>query len=356
MPTFIKDKNNTSKMMFHILVALIPIIVFSFYKNGVMPYLNGYVDIYGMFYPIILILISIFSNFLFEMIYQLIFNKNISIKNFIGDLNLYMSGLFLGLILPINTPIHIAIIGNLFSIVIRKILYKAFHKNIFNQALIGKLLIVSIFYSIIIEAGGYMNSMEMNNISNIVSPYNIVTSGFGTYNVLVAPYGNLFDFFIGTIPGALGETSVILCILAFIYLTLTKTIKWRIPVFYISTVFFISFILALYNNLGAWYPLFQIFSGGLMFGAIFLATDLTTSPITKSGQVIYGIGLGFLTVLFRIFSQYTEVVLASILIMNILVSRIDFTSAESRFKKSRIVIPFIILILLLILTTLMLIK
>lgn len=345
MTTFMKDKNTTTKMMFHVIIALIPIIVFSFYKNGVMPYLKGFANAYEMFYPIIFIAISTLSTLIFETIYQLIFNEDKNIKNIICNSYSYMPGLFLGLILPINTPISIVLVGAFFASIIGKMIFGGFGKNIFNPALLGKLIVISSYSSIIMQANGYLNPMEVDTISSKV---NTTIIGIGTYNDLVAPYGNLWDFFIGTIPGAIGETSSLLCIVAFIYLTITKTIKWRIPVCYIATVFIMSLIIALCNDTGIWYPIFQILSGGLMFGAVFMATDPVTSPITKSGQLIYGILLGIVTVVLRHLTPHSEEVLTSILALNLLIPIIDSMGIQIKFKNKKIITPLVILIILMV--------
>lgn len=347
MGPFIKLEDNTSKMMFRVIIALIPIIIFSFYKNGVLPYINGSTDIYGMFTPLIFIGISTLSTFMFETIYQLLFNRSKNLKNIIFNSYAYMPGLFLGLILPINTPISILIVGAFFASIVGKMLFGGFGKNIFNPALIGGLFIVSAYALVITENGGYLNSYEIDTISSAtpLSNASLITD-IGTYNELVAPYGNLWDFFIGTIPGAVGETSSLFCIIAFVYLAFTKTIKWRIPVLYILTVFIMTMGIGLYNGVGIWYPLFEILSGGLMFGAVFMATDPVTSPTTRGGQIIYGLSLGLLTVILRYLTPYPEGVLTSILTMNMLVFILDLLGAKIKFNVKKIIIPCIVLLIL----------
>ena len=169
---------------------------------------------------------------------------------------------------------------------------------------------------------------------------------YGSYDVLVSPYGSLFNFLFGMIPGTIGEVSKLLIILAFIYLTITKTIKWRIPVMYTLTVFLSTFIIGNILSLDVWYPLFHVLSGGLLFGAVFMATDPVTSPITKSGQVLYGISLGILTVLLRFLTPYPEGVMTSILFMNLLVFLFDKIGLKIKNDKKNLVIPYIIIILL----------
>lgn len=347
MGPFIRIKNSTTKMMYNVVIALVPIIFFSFYKNGVIPYMNGTTNIFGMIYPIIFIFISTMSTLFFETMYQLIFNKDKKkIKNILFDSYAYMPGLFLGLILPINTPISVLIVGAFAASIIGKMIFGGFGQNIFNPALIGRIFIISTYALAITSNGGYLNSYEVDTISGATPLSNLATiTGIGTYETVVAPYGSLLNFFIGTIPGAVGETSALLCIIAFIFLTYTKTIKWRIPLCYVSTVFVMTLIIGLYFNLGIWYPLFQIFSGGLMFGAVFMATDPVTSPITKNGQVLYGVLLGLLTVTFRFLTPYPEGVLTSILTMNMLVFIIDKIGMKAKFNYKKMFIPIIVILL-----------
>ena len=341
MGPFIRDKNTTKRMMFHLLISLIPIIIFSFIKNGVIPYRRGYTNIFGMIYPLIFLLVSTGSTFLFESLFKLIRTR--SFKGLLSNSYSIFPGLFLGLILPINTPIMILIAGSFVSSVIAKMLFGGFGKNIFNPALVGRLFIISVFASTIMGKGGYMNPYELDALTHATPLTNAsILTGIGSYETLVRPYGRLLNIFLGNIPGALGETSALLCILAFVYLTYFKVIKWRIPATYVLTVFAMTYVIGGSNDLGIWYPLFQIFSGGLMFGAVFMATDPVTSPVTPIGQVLYGICLGILTVIFRYLTPYPEGVLTSILTMNMFVMILDKIGSISRFNFRVAIVPFII--------------
>lgn len=343
--TYIKDNNSTFKIMRNLFIALLPIIIFSFYKNGYLPYSDNKTGVTGLFYPLMFIAIPALTSFLIELIWgKLILKKNTT------DLIMYMKssfsifpGLFLGLILPINTPILIVILGSIFATIVGKLLFGGFGNNIFNPALLGALFVTSTFSLIITNHGGYLNPSEIDAVTS-ATPLSHVVDGIGTYATLVKPYGSLLNFFIGTIPGSVGETSALLCLLGFIYLTIKKVIKPIIPLTYILTVFIITFGIGLVNNLGIWYPLFQILSGGLMFGAIFMATDPVTSPTTKVGQWIFGTLLGILTVVFRYLTPFPEGVLTSILTMNMFVVLLDRVGFKARFNKKYITIPFIIIL------------
>ena len=152
-------------------------------------------------------------------------------------------------------------------------IYGGFGNNIFNPALIGGLFVITMYGSLIDSRGGYLNKYELDAISSATPLKNYSAVSTINYDTVIKPYGNLNNFFIGTIPGSIGETSALLCIIAFIFLSYKKVIKWKIPVFYIGTVFLMTYIIGVFNGFGIWYPIFQILSGGLLFGAIFISSS-----------------------------------------------------------------------------------
>lgn len=340
---FIKSKNTTNKMMLNLLVSLIPIIVFTVYKNGVLPYQAGKIEFIYILYPLLFILLPALVSFLIETIYAIIFLKkrNKDIFKYIKSSYSFFPGLFLGLILPINMPIWIVLLGAVIAS-LSKMIFGGFGKNWFNPALVGYLFIFIFFTSYFQINGGYLNKLEVDTISTSTPLTNsIVVEGIGDYDSLVKPYGSLVNFFTGMIPGSIGETSTLLCLVAFIYLTITGVIKWKIPIVYVLTVFFATFLIGNINNLGIWYPLFQILSGGLMFGAVFMATDPVTSPTTTQGQILYGLFLGILTVGIRYLSPLPEGVFISILVMNIFVKVLDTIGYKAKFDFRVSLLPYI---------------
>lgn len=348
---FFKSKNSTHRIMLNLFIALIPIIIFSFYKNGVVLYQNNKTDVFGMFYPLLFIFTGIITSFLTELLYTFIFLKKRGKDLKESMLNSFsiFPGLFVSLVLPLNTPIEILVFGCIVAIIIGKMLYGGFGHNIFNPALIGCLFVLSCYGSVITKSGGYINSYELDTIGSAtpLTNYKIV-GDIGTYEKLVKPFGTLKDFFIGNIPGSVGETCSFLILLAFIYLLFNKVIKWKIPVIYVLTVFVMTFIIGSINGLGIWYPLFHILSGGLLFGAVFMATDPVTSPTTSVGQIIYGIFLGILTVTFRFLTSAPEGVLTSILTMNMFVMLLDRLGSSNKIAIKKILLPLIISLLVLI--------
>lgn len=348
MGPFVKSNNKTSKIMFNLLISLIPIILFSFYKNGYIPYKNHCTSFIGMFYPLLFIMVGVLSSLLIEEIYLFIFSKKRGKELVDSVINGYaiFPGLFISLVLPINTPLSILFIACLAGIVLGKMVFGGFGNNIFNPALIGCVFVLTCFGTTISNCGGYLNSYELDAVSSSTPLTNVsLVEGIGSYESLVKPYGSLLDFLIGTIPGAVGETSALLCIVAFIYLTLTKTIKWRISISYVGTVFIVTYVVALFSDLGIWYPLFHILSGGLLFGSVFMATDPVTSPVNKESQVLYGIILGLVTSYIRLLTPYPEGVLTSILLMNMFVFIIDRWGSKVRFKPIKYYITICIAII-----------
>lgn len=348
---FVKGKNSTSKIMINLFIALLPIILFSFYKNGIVLYQNGKCDILGMYYPLIFIFTGMFTSFLTELLYYIIFmhKKGKELIKIILNSYSIFPGLFVSLVLPLNTPIEILIIGCVVAIIIGKMLYGGFGHNIFNPALIGCLFVLSCYSNVISTNGGYINKYELDTIGSAtpLTNYKIINE-IGNYDTIVKPFGSLKDFLFGNIPGTVGETCSILIIIAFIYLAFKKVIKWKIPVIYIATVFIMTLIIGLINGIGIWYPLFHILSGGLLFGAVFMATDPVTSPTTFVGQIIYALFLGILTVTFRFLSSAPEGVLTSILTMNMFVMILDHIGSSDKKTIKKIFIPLIISLILII--------
>lgn len=343
----IKDRDNTSKIMNRLMIALIPIICFSIYKNVSILYKMD-VSFLVVLKPIFMILIAVITSMVTEYLYSLfILKKSKSeLKEYMKHSYAVFPGLFLALVIPLNTPLLFVSLGAFIATLVGKMLFGGFGYNIFNPALIGVLIVTTAYSSLI---SGTSNIYELDTIGTATPLSNLANFNFvGTYEQLIGKFGNIFNFIFGTIPGTLGETNKFLILIAFVFLVVTKVIKWRIPVFYVGTVFIITYIFGLNNNVGIWYPLFHILSGGLLFGAVFMATDPVTSPITPMGQILYGIGLGTLTTILRFLTPYPGGVLTSILFMNMTVSLFDKIGLKVRnsFKKKLICIMISILVVL----------
>jgi len=330
---FIKSPNSTRKMMYHVIISLIPIILFAFYKNGILPIIKGSGELLDIFKPILLIIVPVITCIITEYLFFIIKKDKKTILYIIEESFAMIPGLFIGLIIPIHTPIWLVTLAAIIAS-LSKMIFGGLGKNKLNPALAGAIIIIVFASSYIGSQGGYLNSYEMDAISKATPLANFSAVSYaGTYDEIVGPYGSLWSFFFGNIPGALGETSASLCIVAFIYLIINKVIKWRIPVCYVTTAFIMSAIIGLTNNMGLWYPMFFVLSGSLLFGAIFMATDPVTTPITKHSQVLGGIILGILTVSIRFLTNYPEGVLISILIFNVITIFINKLSIKFSYRK-----------------------
>lgn len=343
---YIKSNDDTKKIMTRLLIALAPIVAFGIFKNTVLVYYYTNASILSILNPIFMILVgivtSIFSEFLYIK-FILKKNYNYSLKLLFKSYSI-IPGLFLAIILPVNTPLWIVAFGAFCATILGKMIYGGLGQNIFNPALVGYLIIGASYSS---KLGSFLNQYELDTIGGATPLANLASLNYiGTYDNIVGNYGSLFNFLSGTIPGVIGEVSKILIILAFIFLAVTKTIKWRIPVMYVSTVFILSLLIGTYFDMGLWYPLFNILSGGLLFGAVFMSTDPVTSPITNNGQIFYGICLGILTILIRFLTPFPEGVMTSILFMNMLVFLFDKMGLKIKDNSKKLIMPIIIISLI----------
>ena len=228
-----------------------------------------------------------------------------------------VTGLLLALNVGIGTPWWVLLIGLLFALAVAKHAFGGLGQNIFNPALAGRVFLLISFPS-------YMTGKVFLKPDAVTSatPLTLFSdAGHDVSAVFNAGISRL-DLFLGNVGGTLGETSALALLIGFAYLVYRKRIKLMIPISYISTTFVFALIGWLINpKLGD--PIFHILSGGLMLGALFMATDMVTSPMTPKGQAIFGFGAGALTYIIRIFGAYPEGVSFSILIMNGLVPLID---------------------------------
>ena len=232
-----------------------------------------------------------------------------------------------------NTPIWVLFVSSIMATLIGKLLFGGFGCNIFNPALVGYLFFGVAYQSLT----SFTNPSEIGTIISSATPLanahnNILASG----SDLIAPYGTIWNFLIGTIPGSIAETSAILCLVSFAWLCYRKVINWKIPVIYVGTVFVLTYVVAIVDGRPGdlLYPLFHTLSGGLLFGAVFMATEPVTSPKTPNGKVIYALGLGVLTVLMRLKSNAPEGVATSIMAMNLFTQLIDRICSRVRAQKN----------------------
>lgn len=359
---------NTSMKMWDFIIALIPIVIFAWVKNGILPYFSNEVVVpvtfWQMLYPLVLVITGAFTCTLIEFVYYALIKKE-NRKIVLSQMHVAaIPGILLGLLMPLAAPVWVLIIGCLVATIIVKLLFGGFGHNIFNPALVGYVFVLTAYYGVINNAGGFPNAIELNILTSS-SPGSELIAGvtplthfkanlYAPMDDIIAPYDSLFKMFLGFKPGVLGETSTLLCILAGIYLSIRKVIDWKIPLIYVGTVFGLSYLVGISTGHGfdIRYPFYCIITGGLMFGAVFMATEPVTGPKTPNGKTLFAISLGVLTILFRYLSNYPEGVATSILLMNLLVVLLDGVCARIRiqplFKKRFIVYSIIIIFFILI--------
>jgi electron transport complex protein RnfD len=230
------DKNyGTHVVMRDFLIGLLPLILFAWYKNGIQVFLDGNISLLEMFYPLVFILTGGVLSALLEGIFFFITDKEVrTLKIMAQRLSLsyaLIPGLLLAMILPLYTPIWVLIFGCVMATVVGKMIFGGFGYNIFNPALVGYIAVAFTLTGVINAAGGALNASEVlvDAIAGSTPLNTLSSSTILDYNTLVAPYGSLWNFLLGTIPGALAETSALACILAYAWLSFRKVIKWFVP-------------------------------------------------------------------------------------------------------------------------------
>ena len=249
-------------------------------------------------------------------------------RNSTGDLSAAVTGVLLAFVCPVTIPYWTIILGALFAIVLVKMLFGGLGCNIVNPALAGRAFMFSwpVLMSNWVKVG-FENAAPVIGSADIVTAATPLSVMKESTSSAAAP---LLDLFLGNVGGCIGETSALLLLVGFAYLLYRKVITARIPVAYIGTVAVITFLFPLGNNPVEWMAA-HVLGGGLMLGAIFMATDYVTSPLTKLGQIVYGIGCGVITVLIRYFGGYPEGVSYAILCMNACVVLLDKIGRPVKF-------------------------
>lgn len=293
----VRTNTTTATIMRDVAIALVPASIFGIFNFG----LNA----------LLIILTCITTSVLTEYLYEKWMKKPLTT----GDYSALVTGLLLGLNLSPTVPLWIPIIGSVFAIVVVKMLYGGIGQNFMNPALAARCFLL-------ISFAGRMNTFALDGVTG-ATPLTALRGGEEV---------DVLSMFLGTTAGTIGETSVIAILIGAGYLLFRKVITYRIPVFYIGT--FAVFVLIFGDkSFDINYLLAQVFGGGLMLGAFFMATDYSTSPITRKGHIVYGIILGILTGIFRIFGASPEGVSYAILFGNLLVPLIEKVTMPNMFGK-----------------------
>ena len=297
-------------IMMDVLIALTPALLWSIYVFGIN--------------ALRVTLLGVASCVVFEYLLQ---RYVLKIQPTVDDGSAAVTGLLLAFNLPSNIPSWMIILGCFFAIAVAKLTFGGLGNNPFNPALVGR---VFLFVSFPVAMTSWpiplTNRFQFIDAMTQATPLSIVKEGLKNRIPVVdlmAKIPNYFDLFIGNRAGCIGEISVLLLFLGGLYLLYRKVISWQIPVSMIGAIFAFSGILWMIDPSAYMTPLFQILTGGVFLGAIFMATDMVTSPMMPWGMIIFGAFIGILTVIIRVFGAYPEGVSFAILIMNAFVPLID---------------------------------
>jgi electron transport complex protein RnfD len=313
-------QQSVKRLMTGVVIALIPAFLMSLFLFGIG--------------ALIVTSVAITACVLTEFLIQKFIMKS---ETRISDGSAIVTGLLLAFNLPSNLPWWMIIVGCVFAISIGKMVYGGLGNNPFNPALVGRVfLLISFPVQMTSWPLPYVSRMQYLDAATGATPLGIVKEGLRNGEMMSSISQQVPDhmqLFLGTMNGSLGEVSAVALLLGFGWLLYKKIITWHIPVFIIATVFGFTGVLWLIDPLHNASPVFHILTGGVMIGAIFMATDLVTSPMTRAGMIVYAVGIGIITVVIRVYGSYPEGVSFAILIMNAVVPLINKYLKPRRFGK-----------------------
>ena len=294
----IRGNFRTRRIMLDVVLALLPALLVGIWMHGLR--------------SLFVTVVAIVSCVGFEWLYSVVTKK----RNTVVDGSAVVTGMLLAMTLPATVPYWLMILGSGFAILFVKCLCGGLGQNVFNPALSARGFMMLV-------APAYMVRFEgIDGVTAATPLHHMVMPGL--------PEESILDMFLGNCPGSIGEVSALALLIGGAYLVYRKVISVRIPAAYLGTVAVLTLVFARAGDPISW-MLYSLFGGGVMLGAIFMATDYATSPVTPVGQIIYGIGCGALTVLFRYFGLFPEGVTYAILLMNAFVWLIDRHTAPRRF-------------------------
>ena len=296
----VRDTVTTKNIMYDVLIAMIPAAAFGVYQFG--------------FNALLVIILTMAACVLSEYIFEKAMKRPITI----ADGSALVTGMILALNMPPEIPVWVPILGGVFAIIVVKQLYGGLGQNFMNPALAARCFLL-------ISFAGMMNdfssaSLGFDSVSG-ATPLAMLRSGETV---------DLAALVIGRIPGTIGEVSVLALLISAVYMLVKKVISPRIPLIYIGTA---AVFLFLFGGFVPYYVICEVCSGGLIFGAFFMATDYVTSPITPKGQIVYGVILGLLTGIFRLWGASPEGVSYAIILSNLLVPMIERVTLPKAFGK-----------------------
>lgn len=313
------SKNSTAVIMRDVCIALLPALIAA-------------ICLYG-WRALTLTLVSVAGCVFFEWAYRRMMKKDCTTN----DWSAVVTGILIAFVCPVSLPFWTILIADFFAIVVVKQLFGGIGMNIVNPALAARAFLFSwpaLMSGRWTAPGTALPALRLPaSLDGLTCATPMAALAAGQL-----PTESLLDLFLGRSGGSLGEVSALALLLGGLYLLLRRVISLRIPLAYLGTVALLAFLFPLGGNGRVDWMLCQLLSGGLMLGALFMATDYTTSPVTHGGQLVFGVGCGVLTILFRYFGSYVEGVSYAILIMNCCVGFFDGIGIPRRFglvKKSR---------------------
>ena len=308
----IKADDDTRSLMLDVLIALVPALAVAIYTFGVRALIH--------------VIIAMVSCAVFETIY----NKIVKHENTLGDLSCFVTGVLIAFNIPVAAPLWLTVFGGLFGIVIVKMLFGGIGKNFMNPALGARAFMMASW-------AGFMTTWTAPHAKLPLFGNVTVTDAISTATPLASlktgtlPDVSIVESLLGQTGGVIGETSALALIVGGLYLLWRKVITINIPAAYILTVAVITFLFPMGGQSHLQWMLYQVLDGGLMLGAIFMATDYVTSPFTLKGKLVYGVALGIVTFAIRYWGSYTEGVSFALLFMNLWVPYINDLTRQTPY-------------------------
>ena len=305
----IRDRRSSTSIMLDVIIALSPAMLLVMFDFGIA--------------AAAIIVVSVASCMYFEFMYKALLKKPMHK----GDLSPIITGILLAFCVPPTLPVWMVVVGAFVAIIVVKQLFGGLGQNFLNPALAAWAFLLAAYH-------GSMTDYTFGLYPDVTTmPTPLAIAAFVTEPTLSDIWGVLWGY--GSTRGAIGETATILIILGGIYLLIRKVIKWYIPVSFIGSAALLIFIFGGGDGLFTGVPQYDIFVGAIILGAFFMATDYTTSPMTKWGQIIFGTGCGVITVIIRLWGGLPEGVAYAILLMNLLVPLIDKITTNTAKNKKR---------------------
>ena len=310
----VHSKTTTQTIMRDVLISLAPALLYSIFLFG--------------FRALMVTLVSMATCVFFEWAWC----RMMKHPSKVHDLSALVTGALIAFVCPVTIPYWCIIIGDFFAIIVVKMLFGGIGRNLVNPALAARAFMFSwpVLMTTWVKPG-------FSNAAGLLDTADAVTAATPLAEMAQGQLPNvgLWDLFVGNVGGTIGETSALFLLIGFAYLLIRKVVTLRIPAAYIGTVAVLTFLFPQGGNGRLYWMAYQVLSGGLMLGALFMATDYVTTPVTKLGQVIFGIGCGVLTVAIRYFGGYPEGVSYAILVMNCCIVLLDRIGRPKKFGAPR---------------------